>query len=278
MNGLAEYPRIIPCAIYAPSRDISQIAIITNNVPGALAEIAFKMAEYGVNVLSGLIMAEPGTEVGTVIMFIDLTDASITLERLLDELRKLDVVLKADVVVRKIGQMAVDGTTHTTTFLGRRVVILDVDDVGSMFKWLVETFSSGGRAILFDMGERAGASAAERLKNLYGLSGRELFETFLALHAAAGWFNYELIEYNEDTVRLRLYENFECMPMAGKLDRPTSHLVRGAIAGVLHRAQGREFDVVEVKCLAKGDAWCEFLATRKEAASQPGFKPGTSSA
>ena len=58
---------------------------------------------------------------------------------------------------------------------------------------------------------------------------------------------------------IRLYGNFECTPFKGKRDRPMSHLIRGGLAGVFREAYGREFMVREVKCIAKGDEYCEFV-------------------
>ena len=265
MGSLHSLPKAIPCAIYAPDREISQVAVVAENVPRALAEMASKMVEHNVNILSGLITSGPGEGPGMFAMFLDLTEADIALDELLEELRALDSISGAEVVVKKVGDMAIDGTSHHTSFLGGRAVVLDVDDMSAMFRWLAETFSSGGNAILFDMGEKVGSSAARRLMDLYGLRGRELVETFLALHVAAGWFSYELLECNEESlvVRVRLHENFECLPLADTLGRPASHLVRGALAGLLKEAYGADFKVVEVSCLAKGDPFCEFLAVSR---------------
>ncbi len=65
--------RVIPCAIYAPGRTISQLVVMGKNVPGCLAKIASKIAEYGINILSGLVTAEP--------------DPELTPEQLADELK-----------------------------------------------------------------------------------------------------------------------------------------------------------------------------------------------
>jgi len=262
------YLRIIPCAVYAPGRDISQIAIRASNVPGALAKIASRIAEYGINILSGLLMAEPGGEHGIIVLFLDFTNSGITVEDLVRELRSLPVVGSADIVVRQVGHMAIDGTTYLTTFLGDRVVVLDVDDLGAMFNWLVNTFGTGGRAILFDMGLRAGAQAAEKLKRSYGLSGRELVETFLALHVAAGWFDYEIIRYDEAerAFTIRLFENFECLSLRGQRahDKPASVLVKGALTGIFRATYGSDLVVDETLCIAKGDDYCEFSVKREK--------------
>ena len=58
MGGLSNRPRIIPCAIYAPGKRITQLVIEGRNVPSVLAKIASKIAEHNVNILSGMITAE----------------------------------------------------------------------------------------------------------------------------------------------------------------------------------------------------------------------------
>ena len=261
MGGLSNRPRIIPCAIYAPGKRITQLVIEGKNVPGVLAKIASKIAEHKVNILSGMMTAEPGKDTGILTLFLDLTDSKLKPEELVEELKALDVVLDAEVIAKKFGDIAIDGTTYTTLFLGKRIVMLDVDDVGAMFNWLDKTFGSGGHAILFDMGETAGRESAKKLRESYGLKGCDLIEAFLALHVAAGWFSYEVVECNEEELRfvIRLHGNFECTPFIGKRDRPMSHLIRGGLAGVFKEAYGRDFRVREVKCIAKGDEYCEFV-------------------
>jgi len=231
------------------------------NVPGVLAKIASKIAEHKINVLSGMITAEPGEETAVLTLFLDLTDSKLKPKELVEELKALDVVLDVEVIVKKFGDIVIDGTTYTILFLGKRIVMLDVDDVGAMFGWLDKTFGSGGHAILFDMGEATGRESAKKLKDSYGLKGCDLIEAFLALHIAAGWFGYEVVECDEEELRfvIRLHGNFECTPFIGKKDRPASHLIRGALVGVFKEAYGRKFKVREVKCVAKGDEYCEFI-------------------
>ena len=261
MGGLSNRPRIIPCAIYAPGKRITQLLIESKNVPGVLAEIASKTARHRINILSGMIIAEPGEETAVLTLFLDLTDSRLRAGEFVEELKALDVVLDARIIVKKFGDIAVNGAAYTTLFLGRRIVMLDVDNVGAMFNWLDKTFGSGGHAILFDMGKAAGREYAKKLRESYGLKGRDLIEAFLTLHIATGWFGYEIVECDEENLKfmIRLYGNFECTPFIGKRDRPMSHLVRGGLAGVFKEAYGRDFRVREVKCIAKGDEYCEFI-------------------
>ena len=260
VKAILEHPRVIPCAIYAPGRAVSQLVIVGKNVPGVLAKIAARIAENGINILSGLVTAEPGEDTGMLTLFLDFTNATCGPEELAEELRAMDVVLEAGVVARRFGDIAIDGTTHTTMFLGERVVMLSVDDLGAMFDWLDRNLQTGGHVLLFEMGKAASRADVRELRETYGLEGRDLLEAFLALRIAAGWFSYEVVEYDEEAMRfvVRLYGSFECAFFAGR-GRSMGHLVRGILAGAFGEVYGREFRVREVKCVAKGDECCEFV-------------------
>jgi len=265
----SNFPKVIPCAIYVPGRRVLQLVINYKNTSDALAKIVSKIAEHNINILSGFIIAEPSKDVGVLTFFLDFTDSNLDSKEVVEELKALDIVLDARVIVRKFGEIAVDGTTYTTIFLGERVVMLSVDGIGAMFDWLDQTFQTGGHAILYQMGEQAGRTNIKELRETYGLRGRDLIEAFLALRTAAGWFDYEIVEYDEEALKfvIRLHGNFECTPFVNKRDRPMGHLMRGLLAGAFGESYGREFSIREVKCIAKGDDYCEFVitsVTRKE--------------
>jgi len=78
-------------------------------------------------------------------------------------------------------------------------------------------------------------------------------KTSLALKVATDWFGYEIVEYDEEALKfvIRLYGNFECASYVSKKDRCMSHLMRGILAGIFGEAYGREFEVIEPKCVAK---------------------------
>ena len=259
----------MPCAIYAPKRQITQLALEILNVPGTLAAVASEMARMKANILSGLIWAEPDRETATWIFFVDLTETGLEPEEFARRLEGLKEVRAARVVERRFGDLLVDAVSFPTTFLGRRMVLLDVCSVGAMLDWIDRTFGTGGHVILFDMGKEAGTIVTRVLKERYGLSGRQLLEAFLALCTSMGWFRYEIVslspEGSESTVRL--YDSYECSYLTqqtGPSGRPRSHLVRGVLAGVFEVAFGREVVVREVKCVAKGDPYCEFVVKPAE--------------
>ena len=253
----------IPWVVYAPSRRTSQLALEVVNKPGVMARIAKLMGDLGVNILSGIIWAEPGEEKASWVFFVDLTDASIGADELAEKLRELDVVLRADVVEHRIGDLAVDTCSFPVMLLARRMVLLDVAGLAAMLDWLDRTFETGGHAILFDMGLEAGKSIARGLERRFGLFGRQAFETFLAMCTAMGFFTYELVGFDAESRQaiVHLFHSFECEPFRERGERRTrSHLLRGMVAGALETVFGCPMMVRETRCVARGDGYCEFVA------------------
>ena len=258
-------PHELSCGIIAPNRRLAQFCFTLKNVPGALAKVADKMAKHGINILSGHTTALPGEELGYVTFFADLTGLDIDMSAFLEQLRSMDVVENVVMLEPEIPGLIVDVAHFPLRFLGQDVVIIDLVMVGSMFSRLYEVFETGASVILYEMGYRAGRTTAEEIMR-YGLRGLEALRAIMAFGIARGWCVPELVEWDEEAPRLvmRLWDNFECKPVAGKKDRPNSHLMRGIIAGLLEVLTGKKVKVKEVKCVAKGDDYCEFVAERYE--------------
>ena len=63
-----------------------------------------------------------------------------------------------------------------------------------------------------------------------------------------------------DEARVRVYESFECSVFKGS-DKPRGAMMRGLLAGFIAAIWDAELDdigVEEVKCIAKGDEYCEY--------------------
>lgn len=259
-------PHELPCGIIAPNKKLAQFCFTLKNVPGALAKIASEMARWHINILSGHMTALPDEEFGYATFFADLTDLTVDTGALIEKLRSLDVVEDVYMVEPEIPTMIVDVVHFPLKFLGEDSVIIDLRMVGHMFNRLFEVFETGASVILYEMGYRAGKAAADAILKS-GLEGLDAFKAIMALSIARGWCVPELIEWDEREPRLviRLWDNFECKPIAGQRNRPNSHLVRGLIAGILEGLTGKKVKVKETKCIAKGDDYCEFIAEGYEA-------------
>jgi len=77
---------------------------------------------------------------------------------------------------------------------------------------------------------------------------------------ALGWASIETLNWSDDGIGIRIRADglVECQ----LLERHKgSHMFRGFISGILSRLFGKELLAKEVKCVSKGDEYCEFLTT-----------------
>lgn len=252
-HRMSEHLPIVPWGVRIKDRPISQLVIKCRSEADALAKIASKMAEHNIDIVSGTIITEPDIGIGVITMFLDFTSSNINIDHIVDELKALDVVLDVKIAAREFSGIIADMGTYVATYLCR------------MLNWLDKVFGTGGHAILFDMGEEAVKPIVKELKSR-GFKGRQLVESFLATNSIMGFYSYEIVEYDEENLKfvIRLYRNFECKSFTGKKDHPMSHLVRGALTAVFSETYGRRFEVKEVKCIAKGDEYCEFVIMPEE--------------
>ncbi|MDI6691053.1 MAG: hypothetical protein QME50_04180 [Candidatus Bathyarchaeota archaeon] len=126
-------------------------------------------------------------------------------------------------------------------------------------------FGTAGEAFLyyigFEIGKRAYLSYAK-------LSGTEEFETLIATAKAVnlrlGWSIIKEARINEKakTATVTLLENFECN-LARGYGKAYSQFYRGAVAGIFTQYFKEEMKAEEVKCIAKGDSYCQFEVSRK---------------
>jgi predicted hydrocarbon binding protein len=59
-------------------------------------------------------------------------------------------------------------------------------------------------------------------------------------------------------ITVAVHDLFECLPFQGKMTKPTSHLFRGYLTGVMSVLFASHITVLETECIAKGDAECVF--------------------
>jgi predicted hydrocarbon binding protein len=71
------------------------------------------------------------------------------------------------------------------------------------------------------------------------------------------------VEKPSTRFRVTVRDGFECA--GGGKDRKECGFLRGHLASTISTLSGREFEGEETKCRFRGDSFCEFLLSRKEA-------------
>lgn len=238
--------------------------IVVANEPGALAKISSTIGRYNVNIIA--IVFSPRIELGkktSIFIITDFTYSKVEPEEIKDKLEELEVIYKVNIVKHQLPKILVDPYHFPVVDdLNRRFILLSESAMKSIVVKLRETFGTGGLAFLYHQGRIVGSELAETYKRM-GISDlKDSIKMFLLHLLALGRYLGEITYYKEDRIIIRLHRNWECeVAMKHNVKGPASYFEKGVVAGFLEKLTGRKVSVYEVKCLAKGDPYCEFLVT-----------------
>ena len=142
--------------------------------------------------------------------------------------------------------------------------VFTVGSVGwaSLTKELTSTFVSGAAVIM----QRMGYSYGRYLGNVakaQGTTGQEVLESLQRFSRESGWG--ELVLNGGDLARgqarLLMRNCVFCLYIEGA-NEPVCYMLSGLIQGVADELTGADHRVIEEKCVAKGDAFCEVSVER----------------
>ncbi len=248
---------------HVPGKKLLGLFLTVENKPGALRSICDVIAKANINIIH-ILTSTPtheATRATTILMFLDITNSRISVEELVDNIQKLDVVHKIR-TARPIAEgLLVDEFHFPITVNGMRAVIM----ILPMLEGLIGIIQKHKelRALLWYQGLEIGIRVARMYKKMYRVSSlHELLRILTARAQSLGWAKVEIVKVNEFTKKiiLRVYNNWECeiIKSWGIKKEPQNTFHRGIIAGIMKEFHGRDFEVIETKCIAKGDPYCEF--------------------
>lgn len=145
------------------------------------------------------------------------------------------------------------------TLLRQRVYIAPLEIIKPMTDEMLEN-----RALIPKFYERIrtnfNAGWADGVRKTYGMQPKDYFKWLIDIANLAGWGKSELVALDEKKYEgiFRTFNSVVGSAYKGKTEIPVDHLWRGLTAGGLTQAFKQDIDWVETKCIAKGDAYCEF--------------------
>jgi len=233
---------------YFPERKIVVVSAELVGRTDYIVGLATFLLDHKAEILSCIVQAHPDRNLVHVTLFLDMTNSDLSPSRLLAQLRR-----RAN--VRRIELLDIP-LTHGAA----RLAVFTLEDMHRLFEKLREA-GSGGLAIIYHMGYGAGESLAKRLGK-YFRDNRKALEYLLLYYETLGHGKFKLRIYSEkERCKVVVEELLECMGV--KSSEPNSQLFRGILAGFLTELWGVEVEVVETKCIAMGDEYCEFEARVK---------------
>ncbi|MEM4374281.1 MAG: V4R domain-containing protein [Nitrososphaerota archaeon] len=217
------------------------------------------IAGYGLNIvnLSTLGYTCRPEETSHVSLFIDFTDSSVTLEKLLEELRALGNVVEVDGIRQQLPGFTVNTGDFPLQLMRYRAVILREPVYMGLISGLRERLGGAGEALLYHVGLEAGKALGSNIVEM-GFAD-QLPIALRLIEIIHGRAVLEFGEYTPGSCRcvVRAYNLFECEG-AGRKSKPYSSFYRGFLSGVFTSTMVGEVSVAETKCIAVGDDYCEF--------------------
>lgn len=257
-DGMVVFERYIPWMVYAENRNIHEFYFTIPNKPGQLMEVLKVFAKHNINILSISAYALPNWKYAPVFLFADFSDAGISTESIKRELESAtdNIVCTRRPLVR--GFMSDEFAFPLYVFPGVRSIIMLELDFQGMIRGMYSKLGDSAAVFLYHLAYPGGKSFANYLSKRLKLKGKELLKEILKIYQAGGWARVELVEYDPHTMKivLRLYDSIECKLF--KSSKPMSQLIRGHLSGLLSSLLKTNVRVVEKKCIAKGDPYCEF--------------------
>jgi len=255
--------KYVPLMVYFKDRDIAEFFFSVLNRPGQLKRALEVFERHNVNVLSIFSSFDPDGVRCSVFAFVDLTGSDAGTEDIKGELERVtdgEVRVKMPPVR---GFMMEELGFPLYVLPGVRAIILHASGLQEMIMSFHEKLGDTASVFLFHLAFSGGKYMAEYLSQMLAevKNEHELLVEVLKIFQASGWARVELVEYDPLAAKIvvRMCDSVECSAFRGS-GKPMSQLVRGYMSGLLTGLIGKEIRLVETKCIAKGDLYCEFRA------------------
>jgi len=257
-------PLYVDRFILAPERSLYGISIeVTEDRIGLINDITTILRNKGVRILTMYVQIGRNGK-GRIIIAMDLTDSNSSIN---DLAKDIGVVtgLGEVTIIEPVREGFLVDTVSFPVYTGpyRMVFFRDV-----LLRGLIEGLKERigiqvAEALLYHIGSEMGRTAAQdhiRMGKALGLKSPAEIVRYITIptFTAIGFARTELSELKEDVpyYNIRLYNSIEC-EIGKPKGRPSSHLVRGMMAGALSEIHKTELTAEEKKCIAAGDPYCE---------------------
>ena len=243
--------------VYLPGRKLIGLLITAINRPEVLHNIASFLVKHNMKPLyTNIASLNDNIEIT---IFLDLSKTKTPINEVVKDISGLKDVKDVRVIKPLFKGLVIDTAHFPILLLSRRAWIISEAMSKGLFRDVKVEFGEAGKVFLYHLGIEAGKSIYRSYKD-YTTSDEEFLLLTKALVKAIGWGIVEEFKpLPNGTYVVRIYDNIECA-MCKPSKEPTGDFFRGIIAGLLLQLTGKMMFIEEVKCIAKGDPYCEFVA------------------
>ena len=262
------YPNLIGNIFYDPKGNIYGFHIVFDGSVAGRYEVHKKLIEK-ISKYNGMIRFLKiyqyyGTSDVVMILFLDLDDTNYNPEEIINSIKEVPYVKNAELIKPLMKGLIMDSYSFPQTFITERATIFRKTTYASWLKTIRERYGEGIKATQYHLGFYTGYDAYESLKKKYNTDIMTLIKIAIEIARALGYGIFEILEFSEYRVKVRVYDNFEC-ELFNNSNKPESFFVRGVLAGWFAGIWGlkmNEIKAEETKCIAKGDPYCEYIIKR----------------
>ena len=253
-------PKDIFVMYFAASKTLAEFVAYSKGEPYILKEIINTLERHGVEPLSCNV-SRIG-EYCTILIFADFANTKVSPKEVEKSLKKIKGIERVECVSESVHGLMFDELSFPiTTNMGKtRAMVLLVDTLSNALKRIKSEWGTGAEAFLYYLGYDLGYESARIFRQEIAYYREEVLEVLKVIQAL-GWGRIEdlFIEFEAKRGSLKVYDLFESKTSIGEFATTKCHFFRGFLAGFLSQLLETNIKVFEVKCIAKGDPYCEFV-------------------
>ncbi|RLF23024.1 MAG: hypothetical protein DRN15_02855 [Thermoprotei archaeon] len=193
----------------------------------------------------------------TVMAILDFSESFIRPETLLHGFGSMDGIKRISGGIKRAGELASPPFKVEIRALDEKLMFWREEWLSEVVIEVDRTLGTGGKAILYHLGYSEGRRSLRRiLKGLVSSSLREILDVALEMLRDLGWLSdYKILDLNEEkpSATIRLWGLVECCRGSGG-----APFTKGFLSSIIEHTTKAEVSLTEVRCVSRGDPWCEF--------------------
>ena len=199
-------------------------------------------------------------EKGDAFILIDITKSKLSLDEIYEKLRAVGGL--GDI---KIQEVPLKGYGfHVLLYppqIGPFSVTITINSfLSTLLNAIKDKWGSAGEVAVYRIGETVGEEIYRIIGSTYKAIGREFINIINIIFRLMGWMEkLEISEYSDENVIIKVYDSIECRYVES--EKSNSQFFRGILLGIFKQLLKNDVKVVEDKCIAKGDKYCQFKIT-----------------
>ncbi|MEM4873573.1 MAG: hypothetical protein QW518_07915 [Thermofilaceae archaeon] len=257
VGRLAVVPGAVPFVFHIRFKPEALTAV------GVLDKLVDVLAGMGVPILLLKVSAARAGEALTAILIADLKGKERMAEDIAQKMKRVPYVSDVLYAPPIVDGVAIDPFSFPLLLQGDRAIIFSRPIYEGLVKEGWQRFGTPYAILLYTVGYGAGFRGYEKHSKI--VDRRHAWKLFESYLLAVGFGRFEIVRLDDERREavVRVYDSFECELFQGA-GEIRGNFIRGLIAGWLAGYWGvtGEFEVVarEMRCIAKGDPYCEYVA------------------